>query len=267
MDIDPEALARGRGAGAQDDRRARRAPVTLSRHHRPARGAARRHRGDLHHRRGRPARLGAGRLHPAQVRHLSAGGRHRHARRHLARAAHDPGHGRDRPRTCSSWRPNALFFNYGNPMAPVCRAVRKATGANMVGLCHGVNHVGHYPGPTSGRGPRGRCAYTAVGMNHLTWFTEVRVDGAGHDAAAAPDRRARSWPAVPDAELGARVRRGRRRAGRATASASLPLHLAAAPAVRRLSRGAGPARHRVLSPVLSQGRLLRQDAGRRRLQL
>jgi len=34
--------------------------------------------------------------------------------------------------------PDALFFNYGNPMAPVCRAIRKATGAPVVGLCHGV---------------------------------------------------------------------------------------------------------------------------------
>src|SRR5689334_12440724 len=34
---------------------------------------------------------------------------------------------------------NALFFNYGNPMAAVCRGIRKATGADVVGLCHGVN--------------------------------------------------------------------------------------------------------------------------------
>ena len=40
--------------------------------------------------------------------------------------------------------PEALFFNYGNPMSPTCRAVRKATGANVVGLCHGVNWVAGY---------------------------------------------------------------------------------------------------------------------------
>jgi len=73
--------------------------------------------------------------------------------------------------------PNALFFNYGNPMAPVCRAVRKATGAEMVGLCHGVNGVGHYLAGTLGA-DISRLQYTAVGMNHLTWFTEVRVDSA-----------------------------------------------------------------------------------------
>ncbi len=72
--------------------------------------------------------------------------------------------------------PNALFFNYGNPMAPVCRGVRKATGANMTGLCHGVNGVGHYLAWVLGV-DISRLRYTAVGMNHLTWFTEVRIDG------------------------------------------------------------------------------------------
>lgn len=72
--------------------------------------------------------------------------------------------------------PQALFFNYGNPMAPVCRAVRKATGAEVVGLCHGVFHVGHYLAGVLGV-PPDAVRYTAVGMNHLTWFTEVRVNG------------------------------------------------------------------------------------------
>lgn len=72
--------------------------------------------------------------------------------------------------------PKALFFNYGNPMAPVCRAVRKATGAEMVGLCHGVFHMATSLSALLGV-PEERFAYTAVGMNHLTWFVEVRVDG------------------------------------------------------------------------------------------
>lgn len=72
--------------------------------------------------------------------------------------------------------PNALFFNYGNPMAPVCRAVRKATGAEMIGLCHGVFHVGNYLAEVLDASPE-RLRYAAVGMNHLTWFTQIRVDG------------------------------------------------------------------------------------------
>jgi len=73
--------------------------------------------------------------------------------------------------------PGALFFNYGNPMTPVCRAVRKETGASVVGLCHGVFHVGDWLAEVLGV-DRGRLKYTAVGLNHLTWFVEVRVDGA-----------------------------------------------------------------------------------------
>src|SRR5262245_10567058 len=72
--------------------------------------------------------------------------------------------------------PQALFFNYGNPMAPVCRAIRKATGAPVVGLCHGVFHVGHYLARVL-EVERSEFHYTAVGMNHLTWFVEARAGG------------------------------------------------------------------------------------------
>lgn len=75
--------------------------------------------------------------------------------------------------------PDALFFNYGNPMAPVCRAIRKATGAPVVGLCHGVFDVARYLAAALGV-DRDHMEYAAVGLNHLTWFTRVEVDG--HDA-------------------------------------------------------------------------------------
>ena len=68
--------------------------------------------------------------------------------------------------------PNALFFNYGNPMACVCRAVRKATGAPVVGLCHGVHDVARYLARCLDV-PFEEFRHVAVGMNHLTWFVEV----------------------------------------------------------------------------------------------
>jgi len=70
--------------------------------------------------------------------------------------------------------PDALFFNYANPMAVNCRAIRKATGANVIGLCHGVFHTGHYLAAKLGCRSHD-ISYTASGINHLTWFTEVRV--------------------------------------------------------------------------------------------
>jgi len=72
--------------------------------------------------------------------------------------------------------PEALFFNYGNPMTAVCRAIRKATGANVVGLCHGVKTTAQYLARFIGV-PFEEISYTAVGINHLTWFLELRHRG------------------------------------------------------------------------------------------
>ena len=72
--------------------------------------------------------------------------------------------------------PKALFFNYGNPMPPVCRGVRKATGADVVGLCHGVFHVACHLAGILGVDVE-RMDYSAVGMNHLTWFTRLEAQG------------------------------------------------------------------------------------------
>jgi alpha-galactosidase len=72
--------------------------------------------------------------------------------------------------------PNALFFNYANPMNVICRAVRKETGANMIGLCHGVFcTAGRLAGLL--KTTKDKLNYTAVGFNHFTWFTNILVDG------------------------------------------------------------------------------------------
>ena len=73
--------------------------------------------------------------------------------------------------------PDALFFNYGNPMAAVCRAVRIATGANVVGLCHGVVDTARHLAQLM-HVPLDAMQYNAVGINHETWFTQIRVNGA-----------------------------------------------------------------------------------------
>lgn len=101
--------------------------------------------------------------------------------------------------------PDALFFNYSNPMAPICRAIRKATGANVVGLCHGVHDTGRYLAEKLGVELE-RIRYNAVGINHLTWFTDVRVDGldampqlrqiAAQKVAAFPNSRI-AVPTIP----------------------------------------------------------------------
>jgi len=72
--------------------------------------------------------------------------------------------------------PEALFFNYSNPMAVCCRAIVKATGAPVIGLCHGVHHVASYLAEALGVA-RDDLRYEAVGINHLTWFTQITVGG------------------------------------------------------------------------------------------
>jgi alpha-galactosidase len=72
--------------------------------------------------------------------------------------------------------PEALFFNYANPMSPVCRAVRKATGAEMVGLCIGTWDTAHHLANVL-QVPFADLSYNVAGINHLTWFSDVRAHG------------------------------------------------------------------------------------------
>jgi alpha-galactosidase len=83
--------------------------------------------------------------------------------------------------------PSALFFNYANPMSVICRAVRRATGARMVGLCIGVFEVGNQIARWLGVDPSA-FQYTAVGINHLTWF--LRMSAAGEDLMPKMEARA-----------------------------------------------------------------------------
>lgn len=72
--------------------------------------------------------------------------------------------------------PDAFFINYANPMSVVCRAVRKATSAEMVGLCIGVKGIHDRLARFIDASPE-EVWSTAIGVNHLTWFTELRYQG------------------------------------------------------------------------------------------
>ncbi|MHC4873571.1 MAG: family 4 glycosyl hydrolase [Planctomycetota bacterium] len=82
----------------------------------------------------------------------------------------------DIARDIEKYCPDALFFNYGNPMSAVCRGVSKATGIPMIGLCHGVFHVAGYLADLL-EVKESEFEYSAAGMNHLTWFTEIKSNG------------------------------------------------------------------------------------------
>jgi alpha-galactosidase len=72
--------------------------------------------------------------------------------------------------------PDALFFNYSNPMAPICQAIRQETGANVIGLCHGVLHVMHYLAEKLNLSAN-EMTVSHAGYNHLTWLTALSHKG------------------------------------------------------------------------------------------
>ena len=89
-------------------------------------------------------------------------------------------------RTGPAWReiladverlcPSAVVMNYTNPMSALTLLALKATSLNVVGLCHSVLNTaeqlaGYLDVPVDDL--RFQCA----GINHLAWYTELRVDG------------------------------------------------------------------------------------------
>ncbi|MFC1959810.1 hypothetical protein ACFLYO_03780 [Chloroflexota bacterium] len=72
--------------------------------------------------------------------------------------------------------PDAWFFNYSNPMAANCSAIWQATGIPVVGLCHGTFHVQRELAALLGA-PAEEISSIAVGLNHLTFFTDLRWQG------------------------------------------------------------------------------------------
>ena len=72
--------------------------------------------------------------------------------------------------------PSAVVMNYTNPMSALTLLALKATPLSVVGLCHSVRNTaeqlaGYLDVPVESL--RFRCA----GINHLAWYTELRVGG------------------------------------------------------------------------------------------
>lgn len=72
--------------------------------------------------------------------------------------------------------PDARFYNYANPMTAICRAVRCATGVELVGLCHGV--IASMRDIARRLGVKvTELAGLTVGVNHLTFLLDLRLRG------------------------------------------------------------------------------------------
>ena len=72
--------------------------------------------------------------------------------------------------------PAAAFLNYSNPMAVNCRAVARETDLSVAGLCAGVRNTHRHLADLLGVAPE-LLESRAVGINHFTWITELRLGG------------------------------------------------------------------------------------------
>ncbi|ATR18987.1 Alpha-galactosidase (plasmid) [Roseomonas mucosa] len=73
--------------------------------------------------------------------------------------------------------PGALLLNYTNPMSILTWAVYRAfPEQQVVGLCHNVQHTARDLASYLGV-DRSRLSYDCAGINHMTWFLRLEIDG------------------------------------------------------------------------------------------
>lgn len=75
--------------------------------------------------------------------------------------------------------PNAVFLNYTNPMAMLCRALQRESFVPVTGLCHSVQGSAMMLARWIGA-PFEEITYTCAGINHLAWY--LKFDWKGKDA-------------------------------------------------------------------------------------
>ncbi len=72
--------------------------------------------------------------------------------------------------------PNAILFNYANPMAMCCSALGRVPDLQFVGLCHGVQTtmdlIASYTDV-----PKEEIDFVAAGINHMAWFLKLEHQG------------------------------------------------------------------------------------------
>jgi len=89
--------------------------------------------------------------------------------------------------------PEAWVLNYTNPMSMLCRAMNKAVGINLVGLCHSVQGTTGMLADWAGV-PRNEIDHWVAGINHQAWVLRIRHNGADlypriREEARKPERR------------------------------------------------------------------------------
>lgn len=73
--------------------------------------------------------------------------------------------------------PDAYIINYANPEGALCLSIQKYTKIKSFGLCHGTPDTAHMLSEKVFKVEASRLGYRAAGINHLTWFTDLTIDG------------------------------------------------------------------------------------------
>jgi len=73
--------------------------------------------------------------------------------------------------------PNAWAINYSNPEGAICLAIEKYTNIRTFGLCHGTPGTVRELAREVYHVPEESLKYRAAGINHLTWITQLEIDG------------------------------------------------------------------------------------------
>ena len=73
--------------------------------------------------------------------------------------------------------PNAVFLNYTNPMAMLCRAMQeKFPNLKITGLCHSVQGTADMLASWVGADPK-EITYTCAGVNHQAFYLDLKWNG------------------------------------------------------------------------------------------
>jgi alpha-galactosidase len=93
--------------------------------------------------------------------------------------------------------PDAIFLNYTNPMAMLCRAMQRESDVHITGLCHSVQGTAMMLAGWIGA-PMDEITYTCAGINHQAWY--LKYEWNGEDAYPLIRKAVAERPEVYDEE-------------------------------------------------------------------
>ena len=79
-------------------------------------------------------------------------------------------------RDIEKYCPKAIFLNYTNPMAMLCRAMQSESDVQVTGLCHSVQGTAHMLANWIGA-PKNEITYRCAGINHQAWYLNFEWNG------------------------------------------------------------------------------------------